>query len=156
MLLVWHQGPLLLTCLLESQHGQVIASIIHRSNNIWKIWQLNCDIYKYITYDCRPKVNALTPKLMKILISFKKKTCTDIKGKLEKLSKKYKNTWTKIYCVKLVGVGLASVVQASYIQACTRLPTWFTWYVLKHWGRDKMAAIFQTTFSNAFSWMKIC
>ena len=27
--------------------------------------------------------------------------------------------------------------------------------ILTHWGCDKMAAIFQTTFSNAFSWMKI-
>ena len=26
---------------------------------------------------------------------------------------------------------------------------------LTHWGRDKMAAIFQTIFSNAFSWMKM-
>ena len=26
---------------------------------------------------------------------------------------------------------------------------------LTHWGQDKMAAIFQTTFLNAFSWMKI-
>ena len=26
---------------------------------------------------------------------------------------------------------------------------------LTHWGRDKMAAIFKTTFSSAFSWMKI-
>ena len=26
---------------------------------------------------------------------------------------------------------------------------------LTHWGRDKMAAIFVTTISNAFSWMKI-
>ena len=26
---------------------------------------------------------------------------------------------------------------------------------LTHWGRDKMAAIFQTTFLNAFSWMKM-
>ena len=26
---------------------------------------------------------------------------------------------------------------------------------LTHWGPDKMAAIFQTTFSNGFSWMKI-
>ena len=26
---------------------------------------------------------------------------------------------------------------------------------LTHWGRDKMAAIFQTTCSNAFSWMKM-
>ena len=27
--------------------------------------------------------------------------------------------------------------------------------VLPHWGRDKMAVIFQTTFLNAFYWMKI-
>ena len=26
---------------------------------------------------------------------------------------------------------------------------------LSHWGRDKITAILQTTFSNAFSWMKI-
>ena len=26
---------------------------------------------------------------------------------------------------------------------------------LTHWGQDKMAAIFQTTLSNAFSWMKM-
>ena len=26
---------------------------------------------------------------------------------------------------------------------------------LTHWGRDKMAAIFQTTFLDAFSWMKM-
>ena len=29
-------------------------------------------------------------------------------------------------------------------------------YHLTHWGRDKMAVIFQTTFSNAFSWKKDC
>ena len=27
---------------------------------------------------------------------------------------------------------------------------------LTHWGRDKMDAISQTVFSNAFSWMKMC
>ena len=27
--------------------------------------------------------------------------------------------------------------------------------LLTHWGRDKMDVIFQTTFSNAFSWMKM-
>ena len=26
---------------------------------------------------------------------------------------------------------------------------------LTHWGRDKMTTIFQTTFSDAFSWMKM-
>ena len=35
------------------------------------------------------------------------------------------------------------------IQYCTIL------CMLTHWARDKMAAILQTTFSNAFSWMKI-
>ena len=29
------------------------------------------------------------------------------------------------------------------------------WLDLTHWGRDKMVAISQTTFSNAFSWMKM-
>ena len=29
-------------------------------------------------------------------------------------------------------------------------------YQLTHWGRDKMAAISQTRFSNAFSWMEMC
>ena len=28
-------------------------------------------------------------------------------------------------------------------------------HAFKHWGRDKTADIFETTFSNAFSWMKI-
>ena len=28
--------------------------------------------------------------------------------------------------------------------------------LLTHWGRDKMVAFFQTTFLNAFSWMKLC
>ena len=31
----------------------------------------------------------------------------------------------------------------------------FSFNLLTHWGWDKMAAIFQTTFSNAFSWMKM-
>ena len=31
----------------------------------------------------------------------------------------------------------------------------FVFIMLTHWGRDKMAAICQTTFSNAFSWMKM-
>ena len=30
----------------------------------------------------------------------------------------------------------------------------FFLHIQPDWGRDKMAAIFQTTFSNAFSWMK--
>ena len=28
-------------------------------------------------------------------------------------------------------------------------------FVLTHWGRDKIAAVSQTTLSNAFSWMKM-
>ena len=38
--------------------------------------------------------------------------------------------------------------------------SWFrppaeNFYMLTHWGHDKMAAIFVTIFLNAFSWMKI-
>ena len=29
------------------------------------------------------------------------------------------------------------------------------WFLSTHWDQDKMATIFQMTFSNAFSWMKI-
>ena len=31
----------------------------------------------------------------------------------------------------------------------------FRFQMLTHWGRDKMAAVSQTMFSNAFSWMKM-
>ena len=38
----------------------------------------------------------------------------------------------------------------------TRFSRWsITLAVLTHWGRDEMGAISQTTFSNAFSWMKM-
>ena len=44
----------------------------------------------------------------------------------------------------------------------TLMPRWFKSQqtcsdvdTLTHWGRDKMVAIFQTTFSNGFSWMKM-
>ena len=45
------------------------------------------------------------------------------------------------------------------IYKCWRIIAWFLLSLdnqpcLTHWGRDHMAAIFQTTFSNAFPWMK--
>ena len=39
--------------------------------------------------------------------------------------------------------------------AVLRLKYNITAVILTHWGRDKMAAIFQTKFSNAFSWVKM-
>ena len=33
--------------------------------------------------------------------------------------------------------------------------TWICYRMLAHWSWDKMATIFQTTFSHALSWMKI-
>ena len=35
------------------------------------------------------------------------------------------------------------------------LHKWTLYQYLTHWGRDKIAAFFQTTFSNGLSWMKI-
>ena len=45
------------------------------------------------------------------------------------------------------------IVHCQYYGRCvTRV---WTARVLTHWGRDKMAAIFQTKFWNAFSWMTL-
>ena len=41
------------------------------------------------------------------------------------------------------------IASAKFQQYCSGF------HVLTHWGRDKMATIFQTTFSNTFSWMKM-
>ena len=42
------------------------------------------------------------------------------------------------------------------VRSWRRKGPWHQWYLLlTHWGRDKTAAIFQTTFSNAFCWMNM-
>ena len=57
------------------------------------------------------------------------------------------------FCVKL---------SAEKTITTTTLNLWVLWHAelflrheLTHWGWDKMAAIFQTAFSNVFSWMKM-
>ena len=42
----------------------------------------------------------------------------------------------------------------AMLETCCQLTQILT-VSLTHWGRDKMAAIFHTTFSNGFSWMKL-
>ena len=41
------------------------------------------------------------------------------------------------------------------IQDCPGCVIQLWWVTLTHWGLDKMAAIFRTTFSNKFFWMKM-
>ena len=41
------------------------------------------------------------------------------------------------------------------MQTAVASPTCWRVMCLAHWGRDKMATIFQTKFSSTFSWMKI-
>ena len=66
------------------------------------------------------------------------------------------------FCGTSSSVGLISnSIVIMRLNECT----WLYWNIngrysvafpsLTHWGRDKMATIFQTTFSNAFSWMKM-
>ena len=59
---------------------------------------------------------------------------------------------------------VTTVKQSTHILAKGRQPfDWLLWTgssshsqnVLTHWGRDKMDAISQTTFSSAFSWMRM-
>ena len=56
--------------------------------------------------------------------------------------------------------GLVPIRRQAIIWTTDGLVYWriyvsLTVAALTHWGRNKMAAIFQTTFSNAFSWMKM-
>ena len=70
--------------------------------------------------------------------------------------------WVKQYLVNfiaLVGIANTTVYKTSQFPqvsgAWQTVLTFNTASKLTHWGRDKMAAISQTTFSNAFSWMKM-
>ena len=44
---------------------------------------------------------------------------------------------------------------SNLIRISMQMPIHKPYYVLTHWGRDKMAVIFQTTFSSGFSWTKM-
>ena len=46
-------------------------------------------------------------------------------------------------------------LEESFGVARSTVKTGIPIYRLTHWGQDKMAATFQTKFSNPFSWMKI-
>ena len=67
-----------------------------------------------------------------------------------------------VYCVQgivgfvrwvLIQISMSRVQYMSHGQACGILV--IKPIHLSHWGRDKVADIFQTTFSNGFSWMKM-
>ena len=69
--------------------------------------------------------------------------------------------WYRSYLAQCVELSPETVESISDIQGCyifsQQLPysSPYTHRCITHWGRDKMVAICQTTFSNAFSWMKI-
>ena len=46
------------------------------------------------------------------------------------------------------------MMNRGIVQRMAHLVGHYTCYLM-HWGRDNMAAMFQTTFSNAFSWINI-
>ena len=60
---------------------------------------------------------------------------------VQKLSKEHISRWNYLFCPSWC--------------VKTSQDTTLDYLLLTHWGRDKMAAIFQTTFWNAFSWMKM-
>ena len=49
---------------------------------------------------------------------------------------------------------IMTIIDTHYLCSVMGM-NYLTWQDLTHWGRDKMAAISQTTLSNAFSWMKM-
>ena len=71
---------------------------------------------------------------------------------------KESNDWGLFdYLVVWLGVKVlfSFILEKSIQQFQNHIDTYVEGATLTHWGRDKMAAIFQTTFWNAFSWMKM-
>ena len=57
------------------------------------------------------------------------------------------------YSATITSDGYRSDVQLT--KDTSRGPVHWVKFILTHWGRDKMDAIFQTTFSNWYYWMKM-
>ena len=99
--------------------------------------------------------------------------CWLIGKKINKICTIYQPSPTiyKILCPLLINFALELVSHLLHVKQLKnnnialfsmlighRLKALLNWFIispLTHWGRDKMAAIFQTTFWNAFSWMKM-
>ena len=62
-------------------------------------------------------------------------------------------SWYKIRILSSYCSSFCCVMEMTYTSRS--IPAQLFRYQVTHWGRDKMATIFQTTFSNAFSWMKM-
>ena len=67
-----------------------------------------------------------------------------------------------VFCHAWVPVDMAKLLRIITIESRKSLRLPFNWHSLPkfgtwltHWGRDKMAAISQTTLWTAFSWMKM-
>ena len=61
----------------------------------------------------------------------------------------YNPDYAQTSCISCVEGFVTYYVGSDSIEDCCK------WPYLTHWSQDKMAAIFQTTSSNAFSWMKM-
>ena len=68
-----------------------------------------------------------------------------------------------ILCAKSCSDGLIKIWMKTKWKTChiwivkeKLFVKWVNMVKLTHWGRGKMAAIFQMAFSNALSWMKMC
>ena len=73
------------------------------------------------------------------------------------VSHNWQNTFMNLWCATITQVDSGSrfnitTLSYQYKWMVLSLPQWMG---LTHWGRDKMAAISQTIFSNTFSWMKM-
>ena len=61
-----------------------------------------------------------------------------------------------LYCILCILAVVCTFVSGSIRNCCLSTQDRGVISIsLTHWGRDKMATVFQTTFSNTFSWMKM-
>ena len=63
-------------------------------------------------------------------------------------------TFGKVMLKQIYVCGILFTDHESFVR-CTLVCWYYRQSTLAHWCQDKMAAVFQTTLSNAFSWMKM-
>ena len=133
-----HFTKLNTTCLPAGIVGANILLPCHAftfQQNIWnlaKTLSKGCPIFKLFVVT-RPQDKARIVAAVICAITLRMDLCQSI----------YQYPTLQLWWEQTVGV-----VQIPHVRLCWML-------TLTHWDRDKMAAIFQTTFLNAFSWIKM-
>ena len=117
----------------------------------WTLWEIFGLIYIKMT-------TIFIKKNVFICFMLSAKWCP---CRLHHIVPRRKSLWSYIPVTTSPGIDFSINIHRPYYVGFNTFPQYhglhllILWHKLTHWGWDKMATIFQTAFSNAFSWMKM-